>query len=472
MKTKAARHAPQRQPAHPLTQAPGVDGDAVALLERAIYHLRDDQPQHAEPLLLQVLARWPGHVDALHFLGVLRHQQDRSAEGVALIQQALQLAPQDVGAWNNLGNVLLKQGKVAQATAAYERAIAASSDGQGTASAHSNLATIYRIQDHLDASVSACQRALHLEPDFPDAWYNLSVSLMHQGKIHEGLIANSRAVLLWPQNLQGRQQIIRALLLLGERDRAAVLYREWLAEEPDNVVVQHQLAACLGEAAPERASDDYVKVVFDAFSSSFDVKLEALHYRAPELVTQALAAALGPAPADGQARLDIADAGCGTGLCGPLLRPWAKHLAGCDLSEGMLRRALPRRCYDVLHQAELMFYLNTQPQKFDVVVSADTLCYFGDLTQATQAAHRALRPGGWLIYTVEALDSAATDGHRLQVNGRYAHSRDHITVTLEAAGFTLSALSSETLRMEAGKPVRGWLVTAQRAATRTRGDTP
>jgi predicted TPR repeat methyltransferase len=161
------------------------------------------------------------------------------------------------------------------------------------------------------------------------------------------------------------------------------------------------------------------------------------------------------------------DVGCGTGLCGPLLRPWAKHLAGCDLSKGMLERAVPRRCYDALHAAELVYYLDTQPNKFDAVISADTLCYFGELRAAMHAAHKALRAGGWLIFTVEALDndtdSDTTAPHRLQSNGRYAHRRTYIEDSLLAAGMTLTAISHEKLRTEAGKPVLGWLVTARRA---------
>ena len=36
--------------------------------------------------------------------------------------------------------------------------------------------------------------------------------------------------------------------------------------------------------------------------------------------------------------LDVLDLGCGTGLCGPLLRPYARALAGVDLSPQMLER--------------------------------------------------------------------------------------------------------------------------------------
>jgi predicted TPR repeat methyltransferase len=436
--------------------APG-EANLEDALQHAIALLRDDKMDAADAALAAILKRWPGQSDALHFSGVLRHLQGRSDEALALLDDVVAHWPQDAGAWNNRGNVLLNLGRIDEAAASYERGITEAGGQPETASALCNLGTIHRRQGRADEAEAAFRRALEAVPDFAEAWYNLSLVLMQSSRIHEGLLANSRAVALWPQHLQGRELVIRALLLLGERERAAALYREWLAEEPDNAVVQHQLAACLGEGVPERASDAYVQQVFDAFSASFDAKLEALHYRAPQLVVDALRAVAG----EPRARLDICDAGCGTGLCGPLLKPWARHLAGCDLSVGMLRRAVPRRVYDALHQAELVHYLATQPSRFDAVVSADTLCYFGDLQAALVAAARALRPGGWLVFTVEALADGEAP-HRLQANGRYAHGRAHIEQSLAAAGLRCQALVADELRSEAGRPVAGWLVTGQR----------
>jgi predicted TPR repeat methyltransferase len=161
--------------------------------------------------------------------------------------------------------------------------------------------------------------------------------------------------------------------------------------------------------------------------------------------------------------LAIVDAGCGTGLCGPLLRPWAARLAGCDLSVGMLRRARPRGCYDVLHKAELGHYLNTQPGAFDVVVSADTLCYFGDLHEVLVAAARALRPGGRIIFTVEALAAADAQAVRLQPHGRYAHARGHVEHGLQAAGFEALSIEPAVSRREGGQDVAGWLASGRRS---------
>ncbi len=427
-------------------------------LQRAIALLRDGQLDAADAALRAILQRWPGDANALHFSGVLRHAQGRNDDALALIRQALAAAPDNAGAWNNLGNVLLTSGRVDDALQAYEHGVAAAPGHPGTADALNNLGTVYRKQARLADSEAACRRALALRPGFGDAWYNLSLALMAQGRVHDGLIANSHAIAAWPRQLQARDQVIRALLLLGERDKAAALYREWLAQEPGNPVVQHQLAACLGDSAPARASDAYVQQVFDAFAASFDAKLEQLHYRAPDLVAQALAQAAGAA----QAALDIVDAGCGTGLCGPLLKPWARRLAGCDLSVGMLRRAHARQVYDKLHQAELVHYLDTQPAAFDAVVSADTLCYFGALQGVLAAARRCLRPGGWLIFTVEALADGDSRDHALQPHGRYAHGAAYLRHAVAAAGLGLAVLQPAHLRQEAGQPVTGWLVTADR----------
>jgi len=269
-----------------------------------------------------------------------------------------------------------------------------------------------------------------------------------------------QAELLLPARSRRRETYGRALSAAGEHERAAAFYRDWLAQEPGNPYVQHHLAAALGQT-PERASDAYVEQVFDQFAASFDAHLATLQYRAPELVADALRAAL-PPPAS---QLAVADLGCGTGLCGPLLRPWARSLVGCDLSSAMLERAAPRRVYDELHKAELVQFLAGRPAAFDLLVSADTLIYFGELAPVFAAAHAALRPGGALVFTLEALDDAAADW-RLTESGRYAHASGGLRARLAAAGFAEAAISAITPRHESGRAVPGWLATARRDGSR------
>ena len=90
----------------------------------------------------------------------------------------------------------------------------------------------------------------------------------------------------------------------------------------------------------------------------FEQALERLDYRAPQLVSTAMAEEL-PKPS---ASLDILDAGCGTGLCGPRVRPYARRLVGVDLSSAMLDKARAAGAYDELVDAELTAFMPTKAQ--------------------------------------------------------------------------------------------------------------
>ncbi len=154
------------------------------------------------------------------------------------------------------------------------------------------------------------------------------------------------------------------------------------------------------------------------------------------------------------------DAGCGTGLCGPLIAPYARRLVGVDLSARMLARARDRDVYDELVKHELTAYMGGLSGAFDVIVSADTLVYFGPLEEVVAAASNALRPGGRLIFTVEELIAPGPDaGYSISMSGRYCHSRQYLDRVLTDANLEPMIVPAE-LRLEAGDPVPGLVVRA------------
>ena len=242
-------------------------------------------------------------------------------------------------------------------------------------------------------------------------------------------------ITLRPKHPEARRLLALAHCTLGEIDKAIRIFEEWLEDEPGDPIALHMLAACTGRDTPARASDGYVQQSFDSFAASFESKLAKLAYRAPTLVS----AMLDDAGLEASRRLDVLDAGCGTGLCGPLIAPYARRLTGVDLSAGMLAQAKEKNIYDELLQTELTEYLRGQTEAFDVIVSADTLVYFGGLEEVVAAAAGALRPGGLLIFTLEHdLDESAPD-HRLQTHGRYAHARPYVERVLGDCGFAVTS---------------------------------
>lgn len=428
------------------------------LLERAVHWLRTTELDKAQSILLSILERWPGQGDALHFLGVIDHRRGHSDAALGLIRQAIDAMPGEPAPWNNLGNVLVELQRFDEAVAAYERCLEVA---PGYTDALSNLSTIHRKRGLHAQSEALCRQVVALQPELAQGWYNLSLTLLEQGQVEEGLQANSRAAVLWPRHLQARNAVPRALVHLGRLQEAAQLYRDWLAVDPDNPVILHHLAACSGGVAPERASDGYVERTFDAFAATFDANLAALGYRAPQLVAELVQQLAG----DKTTPMVVADLGCGTGLCGPLIRDIAAQLHGCDLSAGMLEQAERRHVYDTLHHCELVAYLLEHASTFDALVCADTLCYFGELAQAMAAAASALRVGGAFVFTVEALPEDANEDYHLQPHGRYAHRRAYVARALQGCGLLPVTLRPEVLRLEAGRPVNGWLVGAMRPAS-------
>ena len=208
---------------------------------------------------------------------------------------------------------------------------------------------------------------------------------------------------------------------------------------------------------PSRASNAFVEKTFDAFAGSFEAKLASLAYRAPDLVVAALAGA-GIAT---EGRLEILDIGCGTGLCGPLLRPYASRLVGVDLSAGMLVHAGEKNVYTDLQRCEATEYVRAQHDAFDVIVSADTLVYFGDLSELCTATAGALRPSGLLVFTLEHAVGGDDVDYRLELHGRYSHGLGYVTRVLDQSGLTAEVEFAE-LRTEAGSPVAGLVVRARK----------
>jgi len=411
----------------------------------------------AEAIYRRVLEDLPEHPDALHFYGLLQYQRGRPEEAVRLISEAVRIAPEYVDACNNLGNIHREQERLDEAEKCYRLVVEMTPEHAG---AYNNLGTVLRARGRLSEAAAAYQKAIDLNPNFPGPFENMGNLLSQQGKVTEAVAHYSQAIVLNPNHPGSRKMLGIALSCLGRVEEAAGVFREWAEQEPDNPVAHHLLAACSGKDVPLRAADAYVKQVFDNFAERFEARLENLAYQAPQLVARAVADMYPELAGD----LHILDAGCGTGLCGPLLRPYAHRLEGVDLSAGMLARAKSTGGYDSLNEAEMTEFMGSHPDAYDIIVSADTLCYFGDLSGVMAAATAALRPGGFFIFTVEHAeegDDSMPAGFRINPPGRYSHQESYVNRMVVEAGMQIKSVVHGVLRQEMGAPVNGLIVTAQ-----------
>ncbi len=440
----------------PVEKRVSID-EAVSI---AIRLHQDGHLEEANTIYEKVLDTNSQHPDALHFLGVLSHQQGKCDKAIYLIRQAISINPKHPDFHNNLGNILKETGKSEEAAVAYQACL---DIDPNNANALCNLGAVLKDEKRYEDALTSLERAIELAPSHSQAYHNLGNVYKKLDRYNEAISAYRESVkLIEPE--ESAAYISTAYKSLGrmlyrERrfDEAAAVYRQLLAIDPDNPTAQHLLAACTGEQVPDRASDAFVSETFDIFSGSFDEVLKRLDYRAPELILAAAKTALGVS----NNQLTILDAGCGTGLLGILIQDYAKQLFGVDLSTGMIDKARVRGIYTELEVAELTEYMSKKTDMFDLVASADTFCYFGDLSNVFHAASVALKRNGLFIFTLEkAIDAAPGETYRLNPHGRYSHTQEYVTEVIQNAKMQIVHITTDALRNEGSSSVEGFIVTA------------
>jgi predicted TPR repeat methyltransferase len=427
-------------------------------VEAALQLHRAGRFPEAERAYRQLLRIDPECLEALHLLGRLAHSQGRTDEAIGLLEQVLELQPGNVAALNDLGNLLREAGKLEEAAAVFRDLLRRQ---PRDAVAHINLGVVLQDQGRSSEAEAAYRQAIADRPGYAGAHACLGNLLKRRGNLAEAAQAYRRAIELDPEDVKTYRNLVATLRRQNKPDEAREMLRRWRRHVPDDPVAQHMLASVSGEAIPSRASDAYVRRVFDQFAATFDKDLEQLGYRGPQLIADAVVSVLGDAVAD----LDVIDAGCGTGLCAARLRPFARRLVGVDLSAEMLKRAQRLGVYDELVECELTDYLRRCPAAYDLIVSADSLQYFGDLRPVAAAAAGALRDRGVIAFTLEQGDAdAAEPGYRLKAHGRYVHSENFLRRCFEEVHLHVRSITSSRLRTEAGKPVAGMVAVARKAA--------
>jgi predicted TPR repeat methyltransferase len=394
-----------REAAEAYQQAVRLD-DAFAAAHHALgTALREvGRPADALASYRRALERSPGESSGvLNDMGLTFARMGDVGEAEAHLRRAAALKPSDPKPLRNLGLLLLRTGRAAEAV---EPLAAVARLAPQSADAHHDLGTALAQQGRIDEAIESFRRAIELRADHAAAWCNLGVAL------------------------EGR----------GDAAGAAAAYGQALRLRPDSQVVAYHHAALAGRDAPAACPREYLVELFDGYADRFDEHLvETLHYRGPELLRDALSeiAAL--------TNLVVIDLGCGTGLCGALLRPTAARLIGVDLSPRMIEKARQRGAYDELLCEDVVEALRRRPASADVVTAADVLIYIGDVAPLFAAAAAALRPGGLFAFTTEVIDDAAGDW-LLRPSRRYAHSEGYIRRLASAGGWRVLTATRTILR--------------------------
>jgi tetratricopeptide (TPR) repeat protein len=216
----------------------------------------------------EVLSRWRYGKSLLPVMAVCvllacaalsRAEVQYWSDGAALWQHALENSENNYTAHNNLGGILLKQGRANEALPHFAEALRIKPD---LAVAQANLGMALMSLGRPDQAAPHFIEAQRIDPNYPDAHDGLGNALATQGRVREAAEQFSEALRLRPDYPAAHNDLGVALARQGKLDEAARQFAEAVRVKPDFADAYHNLGNALaGQGRLPEAIEQYTEAV-------------------------------------------------------------------------------------------------------------------------------------------------------------------------------------------------------------------
>ena len=116
------------------------------------------------------------------------------------------------------------------------------------AAAHNNLGNVYLRQSRLDDAQACFDRAVKLQPGFADAHFNLANQLRRQGRLQDAVTHFRKAIAAGANSLPAHLNLGATLLELGDAREAVRAFEAAVKLTPDNAQASSNLGIALARA--------------------------------------------------------------------------------------------------------------------------------------------------------------------------------------------------------------------------------
>ena len=222
---------------------------ARALIDAALEDHQAGRLARAIALYEQALAQAPDDVQARANLALAFAQSGRHVDASLAFEQALALRPDDPALRQNLlvtslnaGVALLAQGSAAAAAAAFRRAVMAAPEH---APAHGSLGLALAQLGDLDGAIASLDAAIALTPDDARLHYNRANALRDQGRLEAARDAYRATLARQPNFAEALFQLGNLERVLSAPAAALTVFETAVAMMPDSVLAQLGLGGAL-----------------------------------------------------------------------------------------------------------------------------------------------------------------------------------------------------------------------------------
>jgi tetratricopeptide (TPR) repeat protein/peroxiredoxin len=199
---------------------------------------------------LKLQANYPGTLaNAWNNLGLLASRDGRIDQAAVDFQQALKLSPDHRIALVNLGNAYRQQKKWDAALHIYERAV---QEYPEDPEANYGLGMVLAQQDNTDRAFALLQRALKLRPAYPEALNNLGILYLRTDRRDQAVASFEECIRVAPTFDQAYLNLARVYLIEQTPDKARALLLQLLGKLPANQPARDLLDQLNQSRAPQQ----------------------------------------------------------------------------------------------------------------------------------------------------------------------------------------------------------------------------
>ena len=213
-----------------------------AHLERARGALLAGRLDDAVALCDAVLAKQRANPEALHIKGLALRAQNHPDGAIDHLSRAAKADPGRADIHYNLGITLASAGRLADAEAAYRRAIGL--DG-GNPDYHNNLGSLLNRLDRAEDALQCFERALDLDENHVQARNNLGTALLELKRPENAIAQLEAAIRLAPDYADAHGNLGNAYVAAGDAKRGIDAYNDAIKFRPGAAVFHFNLGNAL-----------------------------------------------------------------------------------------------------------------------------------------------------------------------------------------------------------------------------------
>lgn len=177
--------------------------------------------------------------DAWNNLGVIATREGRIGDSVPCFLEALRLNPHHLLSLDNLGNAYRSQKRWDEARAVLERALEVAPQD---AEANYALGMVFAQTEHNAKAYEYLQRALKARPIYPEALNNLGVLYLVTERRDQAVESFEQCIRVAPAFDQAYLNLAHVYALEGARDKARSVLLDLLKQHPDHPQAKQALA--------------------------------------------------------------------------------------------------------------------------------------------------------------------------------------------------------------------------------------